>query len=163
MKKYPLKKIIPFAIAGIILVVGIVLSQGKKEVTLSANSPLVGQKAVVYKSPTCGCCNLYIDYLRDRGMNVEEVSTSDMESIKKQYSIPQGKESCHTTLIGDYVVEGHVPIEVIEKLVSEKPALRGITLPDMPSGSPGMPGAKYGLFQIYGFAEDGNTSMYMEY
>ena len=156
-------------IIGIIVVIGIIFFQEEKNVQFSTTplliaSPVAQPKAVVYKSPTCGCCELYANYLEDRGMDVEIISTndSDMDSIKKQYGIPEGKESCHTTVVGDYVVEGHVPIEVIEKLVSEKPALRGIGLANMPSGSPGMPGAKQGLFQIYGFTEDGNTSMYIE-
>ena len=135
MKKYPIKKFFPLIIIGMVLVIGIVISAGNKKVPLPENSPLAEVKAVVYKSPTCGCCGLYVDYLRNRGMNVEVVSTSDMDSIKKQYGIPKGKESCHTTVIGDSVVEGHVPIEVIEKFITEKsPALKGIALPAMPSG-----------------------------
>lgn len=109
----------------------------------------IERKAMVYKSPNCGCCNGYIAELKKQGFDVETVSTNDMESIKQKYGISADKQSCHTTVIGDYFIEGHVPIEAVEKLLSEKPKVDGIGLPGMPIGTPGMPGIKQAAYEIY--------------
>jgi len=108
-----------------------------------------GQKAIVYKSPTCGCCVGYADELKRQGFEVEIIETNDMDSIKSKYGIPADKQSCHTIAIGDYFVEGHVPMEAVEKLLKEKPEITGIGLPRMPSGTPGMPGPKRAPYEVY--------------
>jgi len=115
-----------------------------------------GQKITVYKSQACGCCVSYIVELKRQGYTVETIDMADVGPIKKQYGIPAGMESCHTSVMDGYVIEGHVPMEAIAKLAAEKPALSGIALPGMPAGSPGMPGRKTGLFQIMGI-KDGKT------
>jgi hypothetical protein len=84
-----------------------------------------------------------------------------MQSVKEKYDISPIMESCHTMVIDDYVVEGHVPIEVVKKLLTEKPNIAGISLPDMPAGSPGMPGIKRDPFTIYSLAQ--NNPVYMNY
>lgn len=106
-------------------------------------------KVTVFQSPDCGCCEIYKGYLMEQGFQVETQYTQDMYSIKKKYQIPQNMGSCHTVVIGDYFVEGHVPIEAIAELLEEKPDIDGIALPGMPSGSPGMPGRKTEDFIIY--------------
>lgn len=115
------------------------------------------EKAVVYKSPTCGCCQNYVSYLSGLGFDVEVVNTNDMDAIKAKYGVPSDLESCHTTIIGDYFVEGHVPGEAIQKLMSELPSIKGIAMPGMPSGSPGMPGAKTGAFKISAVSDEGSA------
>jgi hypothetical protein len=117
--------------------------------------------AVVYKSPTCSCCRQYISYLEREGYNIKSESINDMQSVKEKYDISPIMESCHTMIINDYVVEGHVPIEVVKKLLTEKPNIAGISLPDMPAGSPGMPGIKRDPFTIYSLAQ--NNPVYMNY
>ena len=114
----------------------------------------------VFKTPLCGCCKLYIDYLRENGMSVQVVEKADVAPIKRQYKIPENMQSCHTAKVGDYFVEGHVPIDAVKKLITEKPDLDGIALPGMPSGSPGMPGSKSDELVIYGVV-DGNTSVFL--
>ena len=114
----------------------------------------------VFKTPLCGCCKLYIDYLRENGMSVQVVEKADVAPIKRQYKIPENMQSCHTAKVGDYFVEGHVPIEAVKKLITEKPDLDGIALPGMPSGSPGMPGSKSDELVIYGVV-DGNSSVFL--
>jgi len=109
----------------------------------------VGQKAIVYKSPTCGCCVGYADELKRRGFEVEVIETDDMDSVKDKYGITADKQSCHTVAIGDYFVEGHVPMEAVEKLLKENPDINGIGLPRMPSGAPGMPGPKRAPYEVY--------------
>lgn len=117
-----------------------------------------GQKVVIYKSPTCGCCVGYIAYLRDLGFEVEVVTTNDT-AIKTENNIPGAMQSCHTSIFGDYYVEGHVPIEAVNKLLSEKPDIDGIALPGMPSGSPGMPGIKTEEWEIFAL-KDGEITQF---
>ena len=116
--------------------------------------------ATVHKSPTCSCCLGHAGYLKGEGFDVDTVVESDIASIKQYHNIPYNMQSCHTTEIGDYFVEGHVPMEAINKLLAEKPNIDGITLPDMPSGSPGMPGVKREEFIIYAL-KDGQSSEFM--
>ncbi len=106
-------------------------------------------KITLYKSPNCGCCVKYVDYLRKNHFDVEVVPTVKMEQIKDKYNIPRQMESCHTAVIGKYFIEGHIPIEVINKLLKDKPLIDGIALPNMPAGTPGMPGTKQGSWIIY--------------
>lgn len=103
---------------------------------------LAGMDAVVYRTATCGCCANFAKYLKKLGIKVEEKIVKDIGETKKEFNIPKSLSSCHTTKIGGYIVEGHIPIEGFEKLFAEKPDVIGIALPDMPSGSPGMPGKK---------------------
>ncbi|TDX21861.1 hypothetical protein DFO67_13318 [Modicisalibacter xianhensis] len=117
--------------------------------------------AIMFKNPNCGCCAKYAEYLRQHGLNVKVVPTDQMDSIKAKAGIPRDEASCHTLAIGGYAVEGHVPVEAIERLLREKPAIQGITLAGMPSGSPGMPGSKQSLFVVKAFV-DGQTSVFSE-
>ena len=116
--------------------------------------------ATVYKSPTCGCCVKYIPYAKHKGFDIESIQTTNMNQIKQTYGIPSSMESCHTMLVGDYFVEGHVPTEAIDKLLLEQPDIDGIALPGMPAGSPGMPGRKQGDFIIYA-VKGGQISEFM--
>ena len=99
-------------------------------------------EAVVYKSPWCGCCTGYSEALRAAGYQVREEEHEDMNPIKARFGVPAGMTSCHTTVIGGYVVEGHVPLAAVERLLAERPDLPGIALPGMPQGVPGMPGER---------------------
>lgn len=115
----------------------------------------VTKKATLYRDPNCGCCGEHARYLKQHGYAVRVVPQNDISSIKRQYAVPEKLASCHTTLIDDYVVEGHVPISAIRKLMKQRPDITGIALPGMPMGSPGMPGPKEGVFMIYGFSKGG--------
>lgn len=115
-------------------------------------------KAVVYKDPNCGCCHNYVSYLRDNGFRVEVVDTADLTSIKQSHGVPEDMAGCHSTVVGGYVVEGHVPIGIVNRLLQEKPDIRGISLPGMPLGSPGMDGAKEAPFVIYEIGNAGGAS-----
>lgn len=109
----------------------------------------------VYKSLSCGCCGWYVSYLKRHGFRVDTVNMSDLDEIKTKYHVPNQLRSCHTTLAGNYVVEGHIPVEAIKKLLDEKPDIGGIAMAGMPSGSPGMPGAKSGPFKIHSISKTG--------
>ena len=110
-------------------------------------------EATLYKQPFCGCCDGHADHLRANGYKVTVVQSDNMSQIKKRYGVPQEFEGCHTTIIGGYVVEGHVPAMIVHKLLKERPAIRGISLPGMPDGSPGMSGRKTGPFVVYEFGD----------
>jgi hypothetical protein len=110
--------------------------------------------ATLYKNPQCSCCETYADYLRENGFEVTVEPTHDLPLMKRQYGVPAELEGCHTTLVDGYVVEGHVPVATILRLLSERPAIKGISLPGMPAGSPGMFGEKTAPFTIYEIADD---------
>jgi hypothetical protein len=105
--------------------------------------------ATLYKTPQCGCCEAYADHLRESGFEVTVEPTEDLTRIKRQYGVPGPLEGCHTTLVEGYVVEGHVPINALLRLLTERPDIKGISLPGMPAGSPGMSGEKTGPFTIF--------------
>ncbi len=119
-------------------------------VTKTAQESLRGAMMTVYKSPTCGCCGNYIAELRRHGVTVvvEEKSDAEMTALKRHMGVDIGLESCHTSVIDEYIVEGHVPMEAIVALRSERPNIAGIALPGMPAGSPGMSGVKSGPFEV---------------
>lgn len=109
---------------------------------LPMSTPAVAREAVVYKSPTCGCCKGWATYLQRNGYQVTVIDREDMDTIKDGLGVPDGMRSCHTAKIDGYVIEGHVPVEAIDKLLSERPKAKGIAAPGMPMGSPGMDGPK---------------------
>ncbi|MFC1614989.1 DUF411 domain-containing protein [Patescibacteria group bacterium] len=119
-----------------------------------------GQKITVYKSPTCGCCVGYIGELEKEGFDVEMVVVEDMNTVKVEHNIPREMESCHTSVIDGYFIEGHMPISVVKDLLLEKPEIDGIALPNMPAGTPGMPGIKTKPWEIYQLI-DGEASSYL--
>src|SRR3989338_9804292 len=114
----------------------------------SAEAAQAATAVTVYKSPTCGCCEKYVDYLRDNGFAVKAIDQNDMDGIKKRYGVTR-VASCHTALVNGYVVEGHVPVSAINKLLKEKPAIAGISVPGMPMNSPGMGEMKKGTLTVY--------------
>ncbi len=132
---------------------------GRSEV--SASISLAGLEATVYLSPTCSCCHGYVNHLRRQGLTVEVVEVSDLTAKKRSLGIPMEMWSCHTTILEGYVVEGHVPFEIVQKLLTERPPIAGIALPGMPSGTPGMPGPKVPI-TVYALYDNGQTEVYLE-
>jgi len=112
-------------------------------------------RATLYKDPQCGCCEGYAAYLRRNGFDLDVRPTNDLAEISRNAGVPPAMQGCHTMFVGDYVVDGHVPVNVIHKLLSERPQIAGITLPGMPNGSPGMTGTKIAPFTIYAVSKDG--------
>ena len=109
-------------------------------------------EATLYKNPQCGCCQDHTAYLRRHGYRVKEIATHDLEGIRLKHGVPEQLYGCHTILVGGYVVEGHVSAPLIDRLLRERPKIRGISLPGMPQGSPGMTGTKTEPFRIYEIA-----------
>lgn len=107
--------------------------------------------ATLHKNPNCGCCDLYAVHLEENGFSVTLENTTDLPSVRSGAGVPAQLAGCHTMFVGDYVVEGLVPAEIVARMLAEKPAIKGISLPGMPIGAPGMPGAKTGPLTVYAF------------
>jgi len=112
-------------------------------------------KAVVHKSPTCGCCGAWTARMREAGYVVEEIVEADMQAVKKRLGVPDRLASCHTAEIGGYVVEGHVPPQAVAQLLKERPKAIGLAAPGMPAGSPGMEGGAPEVYRLYLFDASG--------
>lgn len=118
--------------------------------------------AKIYKTASCGCCALYTDYFKKQGTSqLEVIQQEDISPLKQELGVPPSHQSCHTVVIGNYFVEGHVPLEAVERLLTEKPDIKGIAVPGMPSGAPGMPGSKSGPLVVYAVGKDGTVTEYM--
>jgi hypothetical protein len=116
---------------------------------------------VVYKSPTCGCCEKWVGHMQGAGFAVEVHNLGDLGAIKDEVGVPFGQGSCHTAKIGDYFVEGHVPADDVKRLLAEKPDARGLTVPGMVVGSPGMEQGDVKVpYDVLLVAKDGSTSVY---
>jgi len=124
-------------------------------------------KVVSYRSASCGCCKKWINNLRDNGLEVVDNIVEDVSVIKNQYQIPNNLRSCHSAQIANYTIEGHVPIESINKLFREKPNINGIAVPGMPHGSPGMEmhsheshSHNYENYKVVSFSKNGKTKIF---
>ena len=115
---------------------------------------------VVYKSPTCNCCAKWVRHMKQAGFTVEVRNRSNINPIKTESGVPQSLQSCHTALVGDYVVEGHVPADLVQRLVQEKPDIKGLAVPGMPMGSPGMEGPRKEDYDVFSIGHDGNADVY---
>ena len=124
-------------------------------------------KVVSYRSASCVCCKKWINHLRDNGLEVFDNIVEDVSVIKNQYQIPNNLRSCHSAQIANYTIEGHVPIESINKLFREKPNINGIAVPGMPLGSPGMEmhshdshSHDYEKYKVVSFSKNGKTKLF---
>ena len=116
----------------------------------------------VYKTPTCGCCKLWVEHLKKNGFEPKTHDLNDLSETKDTLGVPDALRSCHTAVIGRYVIEGHVPADLIKKIAADKPAnIRGLAVPGMPAGSPGMevPGRK-DAYDVFAFTRDGKRTVY---
>lgn len=160
------KKMLMFTVL-IVLVIGLFIwniNFRARENKLRLENLIPDAKAEVVASVTCGCCKAYSQYLSQLGFEVDlkQTTQDEVTAYKNANLIPASLRSCHTSRIGDYIVEGHIPIEAIEKLFKEKPDIKGIGMAGMPLGSPGMPGAKQ-PFEIYVITNDGQEGdLFME-
>lgn len=117
----------------------------------------------VYKSATCGCCSQWVDHAKEAGFTVKTIDTNDLAAVKRNMSVPARLQSCHTVLVGSYVIEGHVPAADVKRLLSEKPKVRGLAVPGMPVGSPGMEQgspANYDRYDVISFTADGEQAVF---
>lgn len=135
---------------------------------LGFSTPLLAAGAAqsihVYKSPSCGCCTDWVKHLEEHGFEVEVTETNNLNPIKRQAGLTPSLSSCHTAFVGDYVIEGHVPADDVRRLIAEAPKVRGLTVPGMPVGSPGMEmGDRKDHYKVLMFNEMGQTKVYSEH
>lgn len=115
---------------------------------------------VVHKSATCGCCELWVEHMQAAGFHVDVRNSENLGPIKEEVGVPIGKGSCHTAQVGGYFIEGHVPAEDVKRLLAEQPAAKGLVLPGMPAGSPGMemPDGRVQPYTVELVHHDGTTT-----
>ncbi len=141
--------------AGILLLGGVALVMSFRPGDQPADADIH-----VYKSPTCGCCTKWVDHMQASGFKVSVENVVDMAAVKEQTGVPLDLSSCHTAIVGDYVIEGHVPARVVRAFLDEAPDLAGIAVPGMPIGSPGMEGPYPQAYDVIAFDKDGNRGVF---
>ena len=114
----------------------------------------------VYKSPSCGCCAKWVAHAKAAGFAVTVKDTDDVEAVKREIGVPSALWSCHTALVGGYAIEGHVPADVMRRLLAEKPKGMGLAVPGMPVGSPGMEGSPKERYDVVLFERTGATKVF---
>ncbi len=117
----------------------------------------------VYKSPTCGCCKKWVEHLENAGFKVATQNMNDVTPIKEEHGVRPQWRSCHTALVDGYVLEGHVPVDDIKRLLAEKPKVAGLAVPGMPMGSPGMEGDYQDPYDVISFNQNGTAQVYARY
>ena len=149
-------------LAPLVLAVAAVTALGAASAGPAAPAPTDDAVVTVYKSPTCACCSKWVEYLQAKGYEVKTVDLDDLSEIKAASGVPRQLQTCHTAVVGGYVVEGHVPADVLAKLLKEQPKVSGIAVPGMPVGSPGMevPGTPAQSYDVIAWDKTGKTSVY---
>ena len=125
--------------------------------------PPAGKAVTMYKTVGCGCCSVWAEHLRKAGFKVSSMEVADLDRLKATYGVPRAIQTCHTALVDGYVVEGHVPLDAIQKLLKERPKVAGIGVAGMPIGSPGMEsGSRHDAYEVVAFDREGKTSTYLK-
>ncbi len=123
-------------------------------------APAPAAEVTVYKSPDCGCCQNWVAHLKANGFKVTAKDVSDIMPFKAMNGVPYELGSCHTAVVEGYTIEGHVPAADILRLLNERPKVRGLAVPGMPAGSPGMEGGTPERYQTISFDKNGRTAVY---
>ena len=153
-----------FKAFGVGVVLAIVGIAAYVQFGMSSATPAELPAVTVYKSPTCQCCAKWVDHLQANGFEVTTSDRSDMQQVKQHYNVPRELASCHTAVVGGYVVEGHVPADEIKRLLAERPSVAGLTVPGMPVGSPGMEqGSQQDPYNVLTFTQQGNANVFARY
>lgn len=151
-----MKNKIAIIILPLIILAGLIYLRVNKEAKAS-------EVITVYQTSTCGCCKKWVKHLENAGFRVETVMTEDLAPVKVANGITPDIASCHTAKVAGYVVEGHVPVRAIRKLLSTKPDIKGISVPGMPMGSPGMEGPRVEKYDVVSFMESGKQEVFMSF
>ena len=118
----------------------------------------------VYKSPTCGCCALWVKHLEAHGFRTKVSNVEDMAAVKTKLGVPARAQSCHTAVVDGYVLEGHVPAAEVQRVLKERPKVTGLAVPGMPLGSPGMEaGSTKQAYNVLTFDKQGQTGVFASY
>ena len=146
----------------ILLAVALVMSAcgSPAKTTSTSTGRTDGKTITIYRSATCSCCKEYEAYLAENGYRVKTIVVDNTTEVKNRFGVPKDAWSCHTGVLGDYVVEGHVPVEILTRLVAERPAIKGVALPGMPESAPGMGSDAKETLHIVSFDATGALSHY---
>jgi len=118
---------------------------------------------IVYKSPTCGCCKKWVKHLETAGFNVKSINKRNMNPVKQKFGVKREYQSCHTAKIGKYFIEGHVPASDIKNLLAKKHDAKGLAVPGMPMGSPGMEGHRKDKYSVLLIDKHNNAKVYSQH
>jgi hypothetical protein len=142
---------------------GMVATLGTAPAALGADD--VGRELAVWKSPTCGCCQAWVEHMAANGFKATVTETRDLDPIKQRFGVPERLQSCHTARIGGYTIEGHVPAADVAAMLEQKPDIVGLTVPGMPLGSPGMevPSGQQDDYDVVAIGRDGSASVFSRY
>ncbi len=136
---------------------------GARELGAAGQGPAL-PAMTVYKSPSCGCCKFWVEHVQKAGFTVKTIDSNDMGAVKRELGVPNALQSCHTVAVGSYVLEGHVPASDVKRLLAQKPKVRGLAVPGMPIGSPGMeqgPPSGYDRYDVIAWgAPDGKDLVF---
>lgn len=146
-----------FILRGVLAGAGLTVLGRKALSAVTGNAPI---PMVVYSDPNCGCCGKWVTLMDAAGFKTSVQHSADMGSIKRRYGIPTSLASCHTALVGGYKVEGHVPADLIKKMLTDKAKIAGIAVGGMVVGSPGMEGPNPQQYDVMSFDVNGKTSIY---
>ncbi len=155
------RKLLLLVMGGLALLVLACQSQAPTSEGSGGALPVV----TVYKSPTCGCCTKWADHLKANGFQVKARNLADAKlmALKAQQGVPSSLQACHTALVEGYVIEGHVPAREVQRLLEERPNVRGLAVPGMPLGSPGMEAPQSQPYTVYAFDGDGQVQVFAQY
>lgn len=151
---------------GWVIAAGVAVAAALAGITLMLSPPVPPADAplvTVYKSPTCGCCNKWVRHLEEAGFAANAEHLADLDSVRAELGVPTKYAACHTAVVEGYVIEGHVPAADIKRLLTERPAARGLAVPGMPIGSPGMEGPNPQAYDVLLLHEDGTVSVFAQH
>jgi hypothetical protein len=140
-------------------IAGLVVGASAEVLGASQTVP-TGTPIEIWKTPTCGCCKLWVDHMRAAGFRPTVHDLNDVSPIKRKRGVPSSLESCHTAVVGGYTVEGHVPADVVRQALKQRPKIAGLAVPGMPMGSPGMEGPRKDPYNVVAFEQNGRTSVF---
>jgi hypothetical protein len=156
----------PLRLAALLLAASTIGATESPRASTPAQSPAKPDPAVmdVYKTPTCGCCSKWVDHMRAAKFQarVVDMPQEELDKVKAKHGLPPTLASCHTAIVGGYVIEGHIPADQVRKLLKERPKVAGIAVPGMPIGSPGMevPGRRGMTYNVFTFDKQGKTQIF---
>ncbi|MBK24537.1 MAG: copper amine oxidase [Halobacteriovorax sp.] len=146
------------------LLMGVACTNDSSTSKKTSKASYLQQEMVVYKNPSCGCCTKWVDHMREYGFKLTEKPIDNLSEMKDSLGVPQDKRSCHTAVMGEFVFEGHVPAASIKKFLEDENREKGLVVPDMPMGSPGMEYGKHKeKFYVYSFDSTGHTKIFERY
>lgn len=148
---------VPWTLAGL-AAAGVIAAAALQSGPAAADATIT-----IYKHPSCGCCGRWADYLAAEGFTIEMRDVQDISAVKAEQGVPADLGSCHTAVADGYVIEGHVPADAIRRLLADRPAVRGIAVPGMPAGSPGMEGPPPVPYNVVAFDAEGRRRIIARY